>query len=151
MYVEPFKASIIFAEYEEFTLNLLREVLTAANFQVAVVTNAADAIAKIGSLDPHAVITDLNFGITGPSEADLLHHIKRNTFGLAKWSQPLMPLRACSSKWDGTTYWRTILGKVRSWFKFRSILSSQNLQLMSIFILEIFYKITNASPQKHSN
>lgn len=36
----------------------------------------ADAIAKISSFDPHAVITDLNFGITGPSGAHLLHYIE---------------------------------------------------------------------------
>ena len=73
----PFKACILVAEDEEFTLNLLCDVLTAANFQVADVTNVADAIAKIGSFDPHAVITDLNFGITGPSGADLLHYIEK--------------------------------------------------------------------------
>jgi DNA-binding NarL/FixJ family response regulator len=37
----------------------------------------ADAIAKIGSFDPHAVITDLNFGITEPSGADLLQYIEK--------------------------------------------------------------------------
>ena len=72
-----FKARILVADDEEFTLNLLREVLTAANFQVEAVTNVADAIAKIGSFDPHAVITDLNFDITGPSGADLLHYIEK--------------------------------------------------------------------------
>jgi len=72
-----FKARILVAEDEEFTLNLLREVLTTANFQVEAVTNVADAIAKIGSFDPHAVITDLNFGITGPSGADLLQYIEK--------------------------------------------------------------------------
>lgn len=55
----------------------MREVLTAANFQVEAVTNVADMMAKIGSFDPHAVITDLNFGITGPSGADLLHYIEK--------------------------------------------------------------------------
>ena len=70
-----FKARILVAEDEELTLNLLREVVTAANFQVEAVTHVADAIAKIGSIDPHAVITDLNFGITGPSGADLLHYV----------------------------------------------------------------------------
>lgn len=53
-----FHARVIVAEDEEFTLNLLREVLTAANFQVEAVTNVADAIAEIGSFDPHALITD---------------------------------------------------------------------------------------------
>ena len=72
-----FKARILVAEDEEFTLNLLREVLAAANFQVEAVTNVADAIAKIGSFEPHTVITDLNFGITGPSGADLLHYIEK--------------------------------------------------------------------------
>ena len=72
-----FKARILIAQDEEFTLNLLREVLTAANFQVEAVTNVAEAIAKIGSFDPHAVITDLNFGISGPSGADLLQYIEK--------------------------------------------------------------------------
>jgi len=72
-----FKARVLVAEDEEFTLNLLREVLTSANFQVEAVKNVADAIAKIGSFDPHAVITDLNFGITGPSGADLLQYIEK--------------------------------------------------------------------------
>ena len=72
-----FKARVLVAEDEEFTLNLLREVLTSANFQVEAVTNVAGAIAKIGSFDPHAVITDLNFGITGPSGADLLQYIEK--------------------------------------------------------------------------
>ena len=81
-----FKARVLVAEDEEFTLNLLREVLTSANFQVEAVTNVADAIAKIGSFDPHAVITDLNFGITGPSGADLLHYIENEHPGLARWS-----------------------------------------------------------------
>ena len=65
-----FHRRVLIAEDEEFTLNLLREVLTAANFQVEAVTNVADAIAKIGSFDPHAVITDLNFGITEPSSPE---------------------------------------------------------------------------------
>ena len=72
-----FKARVLVAEDEEFTLSLLREVLTATNFQVEAVTNVADAIAKIGSFDPHAVITDLNFGISGPSGADLLQYIEK--------------------------------------------------------------------------
>ena len=36
-----------------------------------------DAMAKIGSFDLDIVITDLNFGITGPIGADLLHHIEK--------------------------------------------------------------------------
>jgi len=71
------KVHILAAEDEEFTLNLLREILTAANFQAEAVTNAADAITKIGNFDPHAVTTDLNFGINVPSGADLSQHIEK--------------------------------------------------------------------------
>ena len=67
-----FMARILITEDEEFTLNLLCEVLTGANFQVEAVTYVADAIAKIGGFNPHEVIADLNFGITGLSESDLL-------------------------------------------------------------------------------
>lgn len=72
-----FKARVLVAEDEEFTLNLLREVLESAKFQVEAVTNVSDAIARIESFDPHAVITDLNFGVTGPSGADLLQYIEK--------------------------------------------------------------------------
>jgi len=73
------RAPVLVAEDEEFTLSLLREVLTAAKFQVAAVTNVAGAIDEIGSFDLHVVITDLHFGVTWPSGADLLHHIKKGT------------------------------------------------------------------------
>lgn len=72
-----FRARVLVAEDEEFTLNLLREVLTGAKFEVEAVTNVADAISKIGIFDPHAVITDLNFGVSGPSGADLLQYLEK--------------------------------------------------------------------------
>ena len=70
-----FVARVLVAEDEEFTLNLLREVLESANFQVESANNVADAIAKIDSFDPHSVVTDLNFGVAGPSGADLLQYV----------------------------------------------------------------------------
>jgi DNA-binding NarL/FixJ family response regulator len=73
-----FSARVLIAEDEEFTLNLLREVLSGANFQVEAVNNVADAIAKIESFDPHAVITDLNFGVSAPNGADLLQFIEKD-------------------------------------------------------------------------
>ena len=72
-----FKARVLVAEDEEFTLNLLREVLEGANFEVKAVNSVAQAIELVGSFDPHAVITDLNFGVTGPSGADLLQFIEK--------------------------------------------------------------------------
>ena len=47
-----FRARVLVAEDEEFTLNLLREVLEGANFQVEAVKNVADAIEKIDTFDP---------------------------------------------------------------------------------------------------
>jgi DNA-binding NarL/FixJ family response regulator len=73
-----FKARVLIAEDEEFTLNLLRDVLVGANYQVEAVTNVSDAIAKVGEFDPHAIITDLNFGAKGPTGADLLQFVEKN-------------------------------------------------------------------------
>lgn len=67
---------VLVVEDEEFTLNLLRDVLEGANFQVESVQNVADAIAKVSIFDPHVVITDLNFGLSAPSGADLLQFIE---------------------------------------------------------------------------
>jgi len=75
---KSFATRVLIAEDEEFTLNLLREVLEGANFQVEAVGNVADAIAKVDSFDPHAVITDLNFGVSAPSGADLLQFIEKD-------------------------------------------------------------------------
>jgi len=75
---KAFAARVIIAEDEEFTLNLLREVLEGANYQVEAVGNVADAISKIESYDPHVVITDLNFGVSAPSGADLLQFVEKN-------------------------------------------------------------------------
>ena len=72
-----FKSRILVVEDEEFTLNLLREVLEGANFQVEAVKSVAEAIERVASFDPHAVVTDLNFGVAGPSGADLLQFIEK--------------------------------------------------------------------------
>jgi len=73
-----FWSRILVVEDEEFTLNLLREVLEGANYQVEAVGTVADAISKIESFDPHVVITDLNFGVSAPSGADLLQFIEKD-------------------------------------------------------------------------
>lgn len=73
-----FKARVLIAEDEEFTLNLLRDILTGANFQVEAVLSVAEAIEKLESFDPHVVITDLNFGSIGPTGADLLQFVEKN-------------------------------------------------------------------------
>ena len=67
-----FKTRVLVAEDEEFTLNLLREILSDANFEVVAVTSVAEAIEAVATFDPHAVVTDLNFGANAPTGADLL-------------------------------------------------------------------------------
>ena len=56
----------------------MRDVLQGADFQVEIAKSVSDAIERIDSFDPHAVVTDLNFGLTAPSGADLLHYIEEN-------------------------------------------------------------------------
>lgn len=67
-----FRARVLIAEDEEFTLNLLSELLTAAEYEVKAVQSVSEAIAHVASFDPHAVIADLNFGVNAPNGADLL-------------------------------------------------------------------------------
>jgi DNA-binding NarL/FixJ family response regulator len=71
-----YRTRVLVAEDEEFTLNLLREILSDANFEVVAVNSVAKAIEAIEGFDPHAVITDLNFGINAPSGADLLNFLE---------------------------------------------------------------------------
>ena len=71
-----FHTRVLIAEDEEFTLNLLREILTDAKFEVKAVKSVADAIEAVANFDPHAVISDLNFGIHAPSGADLLNYLE---------------------------------------------------------------------------
>ena len=73
-----FHRRVLIAEDEEFTLNLLSELLNAADFEVMAVATVSEAISQIETFDPHAVITDLNFGVTGPSGADLLDYLDKN-------------------------------------------------------------------------
>jgi len=73
-----FHARVLIAEDEEFTLNLLSELLSAADFEVLAVSSVSEAISKIEIFDPHAVITDLNFGVSAPSGADLLSFLDQN-------------------------------------------------------------------------
>jgi len=70
-----FSTRVLVAEDEEFTLNLLREILRDADFEVVAVNTIASAIEAIKEFDPHAVITDLNFGMNAPNGADLLNYL----------------------------------------------------------------------------
>ena len=62
---------VMLVEDEEFTRNMVAEMLTNSGVTVSSVDTVAKAIATIDSLDPHVVLTDLDLG-HGPDGADLL-------------------------------------------------------------------------------
>ena len=62
---------VMLVEDEEFTRNIVSEMLTTSGVTVASVDSVAQAISTIDSFDPHVVITDLDLG-NGPDGADLL-------------------------------------------------------------------------------
>jgi DNA-binding NarL/FixJ family response regulator len=72
-----FRARVLVAEDEEFTLKLLCEVLEGANFQVKAVNSVVRAIEFVKLFDPHVVITDLNFGVDGLNGSDLLWFMEK--------------------------------------------------------------------------
>lgn len=61
-------------EDEEFTRNMVSEMLTTSGVTVASVDSVAKAISTIDSFDPHVVLTDLDLG-SGPDGADLLQKV----------------------------------------------------------------------------
>jgi DNA-binding NarL/FixJ family response regulator len=61
----------LLVEDEEFTRNMVGEMLTTSGVTVASVDSVAKAISTIDSFDPHVVLTDLDLG-NGPDGADLL-------------------------------------------------------------------------------
>jgi DNA-binding NarL/FixJ family response regulator len=58
-------------EDEEFTRNMVGEMLTTSGVTVTSVASVAQALATIDAFDPHVVLTDLDLG-HGPDGADLL-------------------------------------------------------------------------------
>lgn len=62
---------VMLVEDEEFTRNMVAEMLTNSGVTVSSVSSVAKALATIDSFDPHVVLTDLDLG-SGPDGADLL-------------------------------------------------------------------------------
>lgn len=62
---------VVVADDDAFTVSLVSGGLGARGFDVTSATSAAEALAAVGETDPHALVTDLNFG-SSESGADLL-------------------------------------------------------------------------------
>ena len=71
MTTEPKSMRVVVADDDAFTVSLVSGGLSARGFAVATATSVAEALAAVGDTDPHALITDLNFG-SAESGADLL-------------------------------------------------------------------------------
>ena len=62
------------ADDDAFTLSLVTGGLEAKGFSVTAATSVAQALEAVRSVDPHAVVSDLNFG-TIETGSELLQHI----------------------------------------------------------------------------
>jgi len=65
---------VLLVEDDDFTRNVVREMLVASGIEVHNVASVAQAIESLDDFDPHVVLTDLNLG-HGPDGADLLTKI----------------------------------------------------------------------------
>jgi DNA-binding NarL/FixJ family response regulator len=65
---------VLLVEDDDFTRNVVREMLVASGIEVHQVASVAQAIETLDEFDPHVVVTDLDLG-HGPDGADLLTKI----------------------------------------------------------------------------
>lgn len=65
---------VLLVEDDDFTRNVVREMLVASGIEVENVSSVAQAIESLDGFDPHVVVTDLDLG-HGPDGADLLTKI----------------------------------------------------------------------------
>ena len=69
--MKPKVIKVMLVEDEEFTRNMVGEMLTTSGVTVSSVASVSQALATIDAFDPHVVLTDLDLG-HGPDGADLL-------------------------------------------------------------------------------
>jgi DNA-binding NarL/FixJ family response regulator len=65
---------VVVADDDPFTLSLVTGGLEAHGFDVTAATSAEKALVAVGRVDPHALVSDLNFG-QGQTGAALLHRV----------------------------------------------------------------------------
>jgi DNA-binding NarL/FixJ family response regulator len=65
---------VLLVEDDDFTRNVVREMLAASGIEVLPVAAVATAIESLDEFDPHVILTDLDLG-HGPDGADLLTKI----------------------------------------------------------------------------
>ena len=65
---------VVIADDDTFTLSLVSSGLEAKGFAVTAATSVAQALEAVRTVDPHAIVSDLNFG-TVETGAELLRHV----------------------------------------------------------------------------
>lgn len=65
---------VVVADDDAFTVSLVSGGLAARGFEVSSAATVAEALTAVAETDPHALVTDLNFG-AGSSGADLLRAV----------------------------------------------------------------------------
>ena len=66
---------VVVADDDSFTVSMVGDALRTQGFEVLTASTASDAWQMMGSGDPHALVSDLNFGI-GTSGATLLRRVR---------------------------------------------------------------------------
>lgn len=67
---------VVIADDDAFTLSLVSGALEAKGFSVTVATSVSQALEAVRAIDPHAVVSDLNFGTT-ETGSDLLQAVAK--------------------------------------------------------------------------
>lgn len=71
---EGHQMRVVIADDDAFTLSLVSGGLEGKGFAVTSATSVAQALEAVRTVDPHAIISDLNFGTT-ETGAELLRHV----------------------------------------------------------------------------
>jgi DNA-binding NarL/FixJ family response regulator len=90
---------VLLVEDDEFTRALVADSLQNQGMNVTSISSVSEALRIIENVDPHVVVTDLNFGM-GPDGADLLAHVfeERPWTGMVVMTAHASPELALSGK-----------------------------------------------------
>ena len=90
MSMKPKVIKVMLVEDEEFTRNMVGEMLTTSGVTVSSVASVSQALATIDAFDPHVVLTDLDLG-HGPDGADLLLKVFKERPWNGNYDCPCIP------------------------------------------------------------
>lgn len=80
--MNKYQRSVVVVEDEDFLRSLVADSLEGAGFKVATAANAADAKRVIASVDPDAVVLDIDLG-RGPTGFDIADNLRKDSSEVA--------------------------------------------------------------------